>query len=94
MKIYKIHFTEVIVNEQIHKFFVPAKSKREAIQHVKDRIYWDLEPYTEVSGSTPESHFKLKQIQIFKKLPEYAQHDPYWWNRVQESRKNWLEDTK
>ena len=94
MKIYKIHFTEIMQDELIHKFFVPAKSKREAIQHVRDRIFWDLEPYTEVSGKATESHFKVKKIQILKELPEYAQHDPYWWNRVQESRKNWLEITK
>ena len=84
MKIYKVLYKEVMV----HKFVVPAKSKREAVQHIKDRIFWDLEPYSECS----DDDYSVKNIEILKELPESLQHDTDWWNKVQGSRKSWLEE--
>ena len=86
-KNYKILYIE----RNIHTLYVPAKSKKEAIQHVKDRIYWDLEPIDETSDS-----WGVKDIKLLKRLPVNLKDEntANWWERVNKSRKNWLEGTK
>ena len=84
MKNYKVLYKEYIV----HHFIVPAKSKKEAAQHVRDRIYWDLEPIDEISECDG-----VRDIEILNELPVDVKKEgnAHWWERVQESRKNWLE---
>ena len=84
MKNYKVLYKET----NIHHFIVPAKSKQEAIQHIKDRIYWDLESIDETSDE-----YSVKHIEVLKKLPINLEHEntAKWWERVKESRKKWLE---
>ena len=84
MKNYKVEYKET----NIHHFIVPAKSKKEAIQHVKDRIYWDLDPIDETSDS-----WGVKATKMLKGLPVNLKDEntARWWEGVQESRKNWLE---
>ena len=84
MKNYKILYKET----NIHHFIVPAKSKKEAIQYVRDRIYWDLNPIDETSDS-----WGVKDIKLLKGLPVNLKDEntARWWEGVQESRKNWLE---
>ena len=84
IKHYKVTYKEVM----LHHFIVPAKSKKEAAQHVKDRIYWDLDPIDEISDC-----MGVKDIEILDKLPVNLKHEntAHWWGRVQDSRKNWLE---
>ena len=95
MKNYKVLYKENIV----HHFIVPAKSKKEAAQHVRDRIYWDLEPIDEISECDG-----VKDIEILNELPVSVtvggrslslnlkdETTAKWWERVQDSRKNWLE---
>ena len=84
MKNYKVEYKET----NIHHFIVPAKSKREAVQFIKDRIYWDLDPIDETSDS-----WGVKDIEILDKLPVNLKDEntARWWERVQNSRKNWLE---
>tara|TARA_B100000965_G_scaffold14713_3_gene11094 strand:+ start:261 stop:587 length:327 start_codon:yes stop_codon:yes gene_type:complete len=79
MKAYKVLYKETM----IHKFVVPAKSKAEAVRHIKDRIYWDLEPLSECS----DDDYSVKDIQILDEMPTASQ----WWNKVLESRQSWLE---
>ena len=87
MKNYKVLYKET----NIHHFIVPAKSKKEAIQHVKDRIYWDLDPIDETSD-----YWGVKEVELLKRLPiNLKKEDTFkWWERVNESRKNWLEVKK
>ena len=84
MKNYKVEYKET----NIHHFIVPAKSKREAVQFIKDRIYWDLDPIDETSDS-----WGVKDIEILNKLPVNLKDEntARWWERVHNSRKNWLE---
>ena len=84
MKNYKVLYKEVM----LHHFIVPAKSKKEAAQHVRDRIYWDLDPIDEISDCCG-----VKDIEILDGLPVNLKHKntAEWWDGVQESRKNWLE---
>ena len=84
MKNYKVLYKEFIV----HHFIVPAKSKKEAAQHVRDRIYWDLDPIDEISDC-----WGVKDIEILDGLPVNLKDEntANWWERVNESRKNWLE---
>lgn len=83
MKNYKVVYKEVM----LHHFIVPAKSKKEAAQHVRDRIYWDLDPIDEISDC-----WGVKDIEILDKLPDYLlKHKKEWWQRVKESRATWLE---
>ena len=95
MKNYKVTYKEVM----LHHFIVPAKSKKEASQHVRDRIYWDLEPLDEISDC-----WGVKEIEILDKLPVSVEvggrllplnleNEPTaeWWIGVQDSRKDWLE---
>ena len=84
MKNYKVLYKEVM----LHHFIVPAKSKKEAAQHVRDRIYWDLDPIDEISDC-----WGVKDIEILDKLPVNLKHEnnANWWQRVKDSRKNWLE---
>jgi len=84
MKNYKVLYKEVM----LHHFIVPAKSKKEAEQHVRDRIYWDLEPIDEISDC-----WGVKDIEILDKLPVNIEdeNNAKWWERVQDSRKNWLQ---
>tara|TARA_R100001443_G_scaffold12814_1_gene22593 strand:+ start:3146 stop:3463 length:318 start_codon:yes stop_codon:yes gene_type:complete len=84
MKNYKILYKET----NIHHFIVPAKSKKEAIQHIQDRIYWDLEPIDETSDE-----YSVKDIEVLKELPINLAHEDTvkWWQGVQDSRDNWLE---
>jgi hypothetical protein len=82
MKNYKVVYKEVM----LHHFIVPAKSKKEAAQHVRDRIYWDLDPIDEISDC-----WGVKDIEILDKLPDYLKHKKDWWQRVKESRATWLE---
>ena len=83
MKNYKVLYKEYI----LHHFIVPAKSKKEAAQHVRDRIYWDLEPLNEISECDG-----VKDIEILDELPVNVEDDySRWWQTVQDSRKNWLE---
>ena len=67
---------------------VEAKSKKEAAQHVRDRIYWDLDPIDEISDC-----WGVKDIEILDGLPVNLKDENTlrWWERVQNSRKNWLE---
>ena len=82
MKNYKVLYKEYI----LHHFIVPAKSKKEAAQHVRDRIYWDLEPLNEISECDG-----VKDIEILDELPVNVEDDySRWWQTVQDSRKNWL----
>tara|TARA_B100000424_G_C22500946_1_gene289932 strand:+ start:170 stop:487 length:318 start_codon:yes stop_codon:yes gene_type:complete len=87
MKNYKILYKET----NIHHFIVPAKSKKQAIQHVRDRIYWDLDPIDETSDE-----FSVKEVQILKELPVNLEDEntANWWQRVKDSRKNWLASTQ
>ena len=84
MKNYKVLYKEVM----LHHFIVPGKSKKEAAQHVRDRIYWDLDPIDEISDC-----WGVKDIEILDKLPVNLKHEnnANWWQRVKDSRKNWLE---
>ena len=84
MKNYKVLYKEVM----LHHFIVPAKSKKEAAQHVRDRIYWDLDPIDEISDC-----WGVKDIEILDGLPVNLKDEntARWWERVQDSRKNWLE---
>ena len=84
MKNYKVTYKEVM----LHHFIVPAKSKKEAAQHVRDRIYWDLDPIDEISDC-----WGVKDIEILDGLPVNLKDENTlrWWERVQDSRKNWLE---
>ena len=83
MKNYKVLYKEYI----LHHFIVPAKSKKEAAQHVRDRIYWDLEPLNEISECDG-----VKDIEILNELPVNVEDDySRWWQTVQDSRNNWLE---
>ena len=84
MKNYKVLYKEVM----LHHFIVPAKSKKEAAQHVRDRIYWDLDPIDEISDC-----WGVKDIEILDGLPVNLKDENTlrWWQRVQDSRKNWLE---
>ena len=84
MKNYKVLYKEVM----LHHFIVPAKSKKEAAQHVRDRIYWDLDPIDEISDC-----WGVKDIEILDGLPVNLKDEntARWWERVQNSRKNWLE---
>tara|TARA_A100001201_G_scaffold124082_1_gene108084 strand:- start:313 stop:636 length:324 start_codon:yes stop_codon:yes gene_type:complete len=84
MKNYKIVYKEVM----LHHFIVPAKSKKEAAQHVRDRIYWDLDPIDEISDC-----WGVKDIEILDELPVNLKDEntARWWERVQDSRKNWIE---
>ena len=84
MKNYKVLYKEVM----LHHFIVPAKSKKEAAQHVRDRIYWDLDPIDEISDC-----WGVKDIEILDGLPVNLKDENTlrWWERVQDSRKNWLE---
>ena len=72
----------------LHHFIVPAKSKKEAAQHVRDRIYWDLDPIDEISDC-----WGVKDIEILDGLPVNLKDENTlrWWERVKDSRKNWLE---
>ena len=56
-KNYKIEYIE----RNIHTLYVPAKSKKEAIQFVKDRLYWDLEDFDYSSDS-----YKLEKFHYLK----------------------------
>ena len=87
MKNYKVEYKET----NIHHFIVPAKSKREAVQFIKDRIYWDLDPIDETSDS-----WGVKDIKLLKRLPVNLKNKntANWWERVNKSRKKWLEGTK
>ena len=87
MKNYKVLYKET----NIHHFIVPAKSKQQAIQHVKDRIYWDLDPIDEASDD-----FSVKKVKILNGLPINLKHEhtAKWWEGVKQSRKNWLEGLK
>ena len=58
MKNYKVEYKET----NIHHFIVPAKSKKQAIQHVKDRIYWDLDPIDETSDSWSVKDYIAEEI--------------------------------
>ena len=84
MKNYKVLYKEVM----LHHFIVPAKSKKEAAQHVRDRIYWDLDPIDEISDC-----WGVKDIEILDGLPVNLKDENTlrWWERVKDSRKNWLE---
>ena len=84
MKNYKVVYKEVM----LHHFIVPAKSKKEAAQHVRDRIYWDLDPIDEISDC-----WGVKDIEILDELPVNLKHKDTekWWQRVKESRATWLE---
>ena len=83
MKYYKVLYKEVM----LHHFIVPATSKKEAAHFVKDRIYWDLDPIDEISDC-----WGVKEIELLKKLQMDVKKEGNirWWERVQESRKNWL----
>ena len=59
-KNYKVIYKEYI----LHHFIVPAKSKKEAAQLVRDRIYLDLEPIDEISECDG-----VKDIEIIDQLP-------------------------
>jgi len=87
MKNYKILYKET----NIHHFIVPANSKKEAVQHVKDRIYWDLDPIDETSDS-----WNVKKVKLLKRLPINLKdkNSFIWWEGVKQSRKNWLEGKK
>ena len=84
VKEHSILYKEVM----LHHFIVPAKSKKEAAQHVRDRIYWDLDPIDEISDC-----WGVKDIEILDGLPVNLKDENTlrWWERVQDSRKNWLE---
>ena len=83
MKLFKVLYKEV----NVQYFIVPAKSKREAAQLVKDRIYHDLQPINETSED-----YSIKDIEYLEKLPINLEdkNNFEWWQTVQESRKNWL----
>ena len=87
MKNYKVTYKEVM----LHHFIVPANSKKEAAQHVIDRIYSDLDPIDEISDC-----WGVENIEILDGLPVNLKDEgtAHWWERVKESRKNWLEDAK
>ena len=84
MKNYKIEYIE----RNIHTLYVPANSKKEALQFVKDRLFWDLEDFDQSSDS-----FQVREISLLKKLPINLKDERTadWWENVKESRKNWLE---
>tara|TARA_B100000424_G_scaffold20577_1_gene14664 strand:- start:1453 stop:1770 length:318 start_codon:yes stop_codon:yes gene_type:complete len=84
MKNYKVLYKEVM----LHHFIVPAKSKKEAAQHVEDRIYHDLDPIDEISDCCG-----VKDIEILDGLPVNLKHKDTeeWWQGVKESRATWLE---
>ena len=75
----------------LHHFIVPAKSKKEAAQHVRDRIYWDLDPIDEISDC-----WGVKDIEILNGLPVNLKDEgtANWWQGVKESRATWLECLK
>ena len=87
MKNYKVVYKEVM----LHHFIVPAKSKKEAAQHVRDRIYWDLDPIDEISDC-----WGVKDIEILDGLPVNLKDEgtANWWQRVKKSRATWLETIK
>ena len=87
MKNYKVLYKEVM----LHYFIVPAKSKKEAAEHVKDRIYCDLEPIDEISDC-----WGIKDIEILDELPVSLkdQGSARWWETVKQSRENWIKDIK
>ena len=68
--------------------YVPANSKKEALQFVEDRLYWDLEDFDYSSDS-----YQVREISLLKRLPINLKDEKTakWWERVQDSRKNWLE---
>ena len=87
MKNYKVTYKEVM----LHHFIVPAKSKKEAAQHVRDRIYWDLDPIDEISDC-----WGVKDIEILDGLPVNLKDEgtANWWQRVLKSRATWLASKK
>jgi len=84
MKNYKIEYIE----RNIHTLYVPANSKKEALQFVEDRLHWDLEDFDYSSDS-----YQVRGISLLKKLPINLKdkRTADWWEKVKESRKNWLE---
>tara|TARA_A100001515_G_scaffold101831_1_gene82526 strand:- start:505 stop:822 length:318 start_codon:yes stop_codon:yes gene_type:complete len=84
MKNYKIEYIE----RNIHTMYVPANSKKEALQFVEDRLHWDLEDFDYSSDS-----YQVREISLLKRLPINLKDEKTakWWERVQDSRKNWLE---
>ena len=86
-KNYKILYIE----RNIHTLYVPAKSKKEAIQFVKDRLHWDLEDFDYSSDS-----YQIREVSLLKRLPINLKDEATvkWWEGVQKSRKNWLEYKK
>ena len=87
MKNYKIEYIE----RNIHTLYVPANSKKEALQFVKDRLHWDLEDFDYSSDS-----YQVREISLLKKLPINLKDKATveWWEGVKKSRKNWLENNK
>ena len=87
MKNYKIEYIE----RNIHTLYVPATSKKEALQFVKDRLHYDLEDFDYSSDS-----YQVREISLLKRLPIDLKDDPTkkWWEDVKQSRKNWLEGLK
>lgn len=86
-KNYKIEYIE----RNIHTLYVPAKSKKEAIQFVKDRLHWDLEDFDYSSDS-----YQVREVSLLKKLPINLRDEKTakWWESVKESRENWLNNNK
>ena len=87
MKNYKIEYIE----RNIHTLYVPATSKKEALQFVKDRLHYDLEDFDYSSDS-----YQVREISLLKRLPINLKDDSTkkWWEDVKQSRKNWLEENK
>ena len=86
-KNYKVEYIE----RNIHTLYVPAKSKKEAIQFVKDRLHWDLEDFDYSSES-----YQVREVSLLKKLPINLKDETTakWWKGVKESRENWLNNNK
>ena len=86
-KNYKIEYIE----RNIHTLYVPAKSKKEAIQFVKDRLHWDLEDFDYSSDS-----YQVREVSLLKKLPINLKDEATakWWEGVKESRENWLNNNE
>tara|TARA_B100001093_G_scaffold46134_1_gene39227 strand:+ start:248 stop:511 length:264 start_codon:yes stop_codon:yes gene_type:complete len=87
MKNYKIQYIE----RNIHTLYVPANSKKEALQFIKDRLHYDLEDFEYNSDS-----YQVREISLLKKLPiNLKDENTYnWWKGVNKSRKRWLKKTK
>ena len=68
-----------------------AKSKKEAIQFVKDRLHWDLEDFDYSSDS-----YQVREVSLLKKLPINLKDEATaeWWEKVKESRKNWINNNE